>query len=318
MPSQASGPLLRPGESETLATNAAKSQSPAPYTSFAAALQAAADAGSPPLRATMRSETMPGAEPGSAPSAQTEATAGAESEPAPSLESELARSPEPEPVPSAEPEPPPSAEVEPMPDIETQTAPDQAPYAAEVNPYAAATYGVGTRTPTASATLGYGQATPGYAIPGAPTQLAAESQAALASGQSPGAGLHPYEALIRQAALRNGVEPALLRGLIEQESGFDPNARSSAGALGLTQLMPSTAASLGVRNPLDPTEAVEGGARLLGELLRQFGGNVSDALAAYNAGAGAVHRYGGVPPYPETEAYVSKVLANAQSFRRGA
>lgn len=310
MPSQAGAPLLRPGGVEAPATNAAGSQSPAPSGSFAAALQAAAEAGD----ARSAANAGVGAE-----AVQPEAMAGAELEPA--------VSPEPEPVPSAEPPPPPSAAVEPMPGIETQTTPGQAPYGAAVDPYAvasavnaytAAAYRIDRTMPNASSTPGYGAATLGYAAPpGAQTQLAAEAQSGAATRPTVTSGAHPYEALIQQAALRNGVEPALLKGLIEQESGFDPNARSSAGALGLTQLMPSTAASLGVRNPLDPTEAVEGGARLLGELLRQFGGNVSDALAAYNAGAGAVQRYGGVPPYPETEAYVVKVLANARSFRQG-
>jgi soluble lytic murein transglycosylase-like protein len=125
-----------------------------------------------------------------------------------------------------------------------------------------------------------------------------------------------YDALIEQAALRNGVEPAVLHGLIEQESGFDPNAQSSAGALGLTQLMPGTASTLGVANPLDPAESIEGGARYLGELMHQFNGNTSDALAAYNAGPAAVDQYGGVPPYAETEDYVSRVLANAEAYRQ--
>jgi soluble lytic murein transglycosylase-like protein len=125
-----------------------------------------------------------------------------------------------------------------------------------------------------------------------------------------------YGALVEQAAARNGVDPAVLHGLIEQESGFDPNATSSAGAAGLTQLMPGTASSLGVANPLDPAESIEGGARYLGEMMRRFGGNTADALAAYNAGPGAVEQYGGVPPYAETEGYVSKVLSNAESYRQ--
>lgn len=129
------------------------------------------------------------------------------------------------------------------------------------------------------------------------------------------AGSHAYDALIEQAAARYGIDPAILHGLIQQESGFDPNARSGAGALGLTQLMPSTAASLGVSDPLNPAESIEGGARYLSEMLSRFGGNVTDALAAYNAGPGAVSTYGGVPPYAETEAYVAKVLANAQAYR---
>jgi len=125
-----------------------------------------------------------------------------------------------------------------------------------------------------------------------------------------------YESLIEQAAARNGLDPAVLHGLIEQESGFDPSATSSAGASGLTQLMPGTASSLGVANPLDPAESIEGGARYLGQLMTQFGGNTEDALAAYNAGPGAVQQYGGIPPYAETQSYVSKVLGNAEAYRQ--
>jgi soluble lytic murein transglycosylase-like protein len=147
---------------------------------------------------------------------------------------------------------------------------------------------------------------------GAPATL---DSAGTAAGDTTAAG-GEYTPLIEQAAARNGVDPAVLHGLIEQESGFDPSATSSAGALGLTQLMPSTAASLGVSEPLNPAESIEGGARYLGELLRQFGGNTTDALAAYNAGPGAVQQYGGVPPYTETQQYVSKVLANAAAFRQ--
>ncbi len=124
-----------------------------------------------------------------------------------------------------------------------------------------------------------------------------------------------YEALIAQAAQRNGIEPAILHGLIQQESGFDPNSRSSAGAMGLTQLMPGTASSLGVANPFDPAESIEGGARYLGKLMSEFSGNTTDALAAYNAGPAAVSQHGGVPPYPETESYVSKVLSYAAEYR---
>jgi soluble lytic murein transglycosylase-like protein len=127
-----------------------------------------------------------------------------------------------------------------------------------------------------------------------------------------------YEPLIAQAAAQYGLDPAVLHGLIEQESGFDPAARSSAGALGLTQLMPGTAASLGVTEPLDPAQSIAGGARYLSEQLQRFGGNIADALAAYNAGPGAVQSYGGVPPYPETQAYVSKVLGYAAAYRQAA
>ena len=122
--------------------------------------------------------------------------------------------------------------------------------------------------------------------------------------------------MIDQAASRNGLDPAVLHGLIQQESGFDPSAASSAGASGLTQLMPGTASSMGVANPMNPAESIEGGARYLGQLMTQFGGNTEDALAAYNAGPGAVEQYGGIPPYAETQSYVSKVLGNAEAYRQ--
>ncbi|HVY97627.1 MAG TPA: lytic transglycosylase domain-containing protein [Solirubrobacterales bacterium] len=128
----------------------------------------------------------------------------------------------------------------------------------------------------------------------------------------------PYAAQIEAAASRYGLDPALLAGLIKAESGFDPNAGSPAGAQGLTQLMPETANSLGVTNPLDPEQAIEGGARLLHEHLEKFDGNAELALAAYNAGPGAVEQYGGIPPYPETQSYVKKVLAYAAEFGCGA
>jgi soluble lytic murein transglycosylase-like protein len=137
-----------------------------------------------------------------------------------------------------------------------------------------------------------------------------------AQGGSAGGESGEYAAQIDQAAARNGLDPAVLHGLIQQESGFDPSATSSAGASGLTQLMPGTAASLGVADPLNPGESIEGGARYLGELMAQFGGNSEEALAAYNAGPGAVQQYGGVPPYAETRSYVSNVLANAEAYRQ--
>jgi len=130
---------------------------------------------------------------------------------------------------------------------------------------------------------------------------------------APGApGATPFAAEISAAAARNGVDPSVLTGLIRAESNFDPNAGSPAGAQGLTQLMPATAAGLGVANPLDPVQSIEGGARYLRQQLDHFGGDVTKALAAYNAGPGAVERFGGVPPYEETQNYVRRVLGYAQ------
>ncbi len=156
-------------------------------------------------------------------------------------------------------------------------------------------------------------ATAAASEPAAGTSFATALQAASASTAGGGS---QYGTLIEQAAARNGVDPAVLHGLIQQESGFDPSAQSSAGAMGLTQLMPGTASSLGVANPLDPAESIEGGARYLAQQLSRFGGNTADALAAYNAGPGAVEQYGGVPPYAETQSYVQKVLGYAESYRR--
>ena len=127
----------------------------------------------------------------------------------------------------------------------------------------------------------------------------------------------PYAPEIDAAAAKYNVDPALLRGLIRQESNFNPNAGSPAGARGLTQLMPGTAAALGV-DPSVPAQAIEGGAKYLRQQLDKFGGDPAKALAAYNAGPGAVQRYGGVPPYAETQNYVRKVLAYAAEYRQAA
>lgn len=119
----------------------------------------------------------------------------------------------------------------------------------------------------------------------------------------------PYQRLFELAGQRYGVDPGLLAAVAKTESGFNPSAVSGAGAIGLMQLMPGTARGLGV-DPRDPAQAVDGAARLLAEHLRTFG-SVPLALAAYNAGPGAVQRYGGVPPYAETQAYVRRVMASA-------
>jgi soluble lytic murein transglycosylase-like protein len=123
------------------------------------------------------------------------------------------------------------------------------------------------------------------------------------------------DALVTQSAARYGVDPALVRAVIAQESGFDPYATSTTGAQGLMQLMPATAAELGVSDPYDAAQNVDGGTRYLRSLLDRFGGDVRRAVAAYNAGPGAVERYDGVPPYAETRHYVATVLQNYASTR---
>ena len=114
--------------------------------------------------------------------------------------------------------------------------------------------------------------------------------------------------LIQSAAAKYNLDPALLRAVILQESGGNPAAVSAKGAQGLMQLMPATASSLGVTDPLDPAQNLDAGARYLAGLLNQYGGDTSLALAAYNAGPGAVATYGGIPPYAQTQDYVSSIL----------
>ncbi|MBE3587858.1 MAG: lytic transglycosylase domain-containing protein [Thermoanaerobacteraceae bacterium] len=122
------------------------------------------------------------------------------------------------------------------------------------------------------------------------------------------------EEMFNQVAARFGLEPALLKAVARVESGFNPYALSPAGAQGLMQLMPATAAAMGVRDPWDVRQNLEGGARYLRSLLDRYHGNVTLALAAYNAGPGAVERYGGVPPYRETRQYIQRVDSARREF----
>ena len=122
-----------------------------------------------------------------------------------------------------------------------------------------------------------------------------------------------YEQLIMSTSAKYGVSPSLVKAVIQAESGYNPNAVSRAGASGLMQLMPGTAKHLKVADSFDPKQNVDGGVRYLKFLLDTFRGDVTLALAAYNAGLGKVARYGGVPPYEETRNYVNKVLSNMRS-----
>ena len=119
-------------------------------------------------------------------------------------------------------------------------------------------------------------------------------------------GSSPYSALFQSAAAKHGVSASVLEAVARAESGFDPKAVSKAGAQGLMQLMPGTAKGLGV-NPFDPAQAIDGAASILAGNLRTFG-SLDVALAAYNAGPAAVQRYGGIPPYAETQKYVRRIL----------
>lgn len=133
-----------------------------------------------------------------------------------------------------------------------------------------------------------------------------------ASQQLNSASVKPY---VAEAAAKYNVDPALIEAVIKQESSYNATARSHCGAEGLMQLMPDTARGLGVSNSLDPRENVMGGTKYLRQLMDQFDGNLTKVLAGYNAGPGAVAQYGGVPPYPETQDYVDKVLRNYEEFK---
>ena len=121
--------------------------------------------------------------------------------------------------------------------------------------------------------------------------------------------------LISKYADKNGLDEDFVKAVINQESGFNPNATSHCGAMGLMQLMPSTAQGLGVKDAYNPEQNIEGGTKYLKGLLDRFNNDKSLALAAYNAGPNAVKKYGGIPPYAETQNYVKKVLSKYDTYK---
>jgi len=126
-----------------------------------------------------------------------------------------------------------------------------------------------------------------------------------------------FAGLIDQAARQFQLDPALVRAVIHAESGFNPAARSSKGAMGLMQLMPGTARQMGVTDAWIPEQNIAGGVQYLAGLLQQFRGDQKLAVAAYNAGPEAVRKYAGIPPYAETQAYVQRVQILQQRYRQG-
>lgn len=176
-------------------------------------------------------------------------------------------------------------------------------------------------SPTGSGVAGDGDAAlsstaSGDPVPGADgvAAVAAEAVATITSAAAPRAAVapevlarRPFATLITETANRHGVDPVLVHAVIQAESNYQPRARSKAGARGLMQVMPATGRSYGVRNLYDPKTNLDVGVRYLKSLLQRF--DLTHAIAAYNAGPGAVERYQGVPPFAETELYVRKVLA---------
>lgn len=146
-------------------------------------------------------------------------------------------------------------------------------------------------------------------ILGSSLDTSGAARVATSAGSAGVSGDTPYASVINAAAARTGVPATLIAAVAKQESGFNATAVSGAGAQGIMQLMPATAKGLGVSNPLDATQSINGGADYLASMLKKFNGNTSLALAGYNAGPGAVLKYGGIPPYAETQNYVRNVLA---------
>lgn len=145
-----------------------------------------------------------------------------------------------------------------------------------------------------------------------------EIQVTLPSGEAPSEAPPWLWPILEEESRARGLDPLLIESVIRQESGFQPEAVSPAGAQGLMQLMPDTAALLGVKDPFHPQQNVAGGSEYLAWQLQDFSGDISLALAAYNAGPAAVRRWGGVPPYAETQHYVRNVLGDYRDKQQSA
>lgn len=168
-------------------------------------------------------------------------------------------------------------------------------------------------------------ATPAAPQPGAPSfqsiinSMTEGQRFSPSAVRSAGPSMHcpaEFESIISEASKKYNVDESLIKAVIRQESAYDPQATSYCGAQGLMQLMPETAKELGVQDAYNPRDNIMGGTKYLRRLLDQFDGNMTKAIASYNAGPGAVQQHGGVPPYPETQDYVSKVLGYYEDNKR--
>ena len=151
------------------------------------------------------------------------------------------------------------------------------------------------------------------------TNTAVSDTSTVSTGQTAASSASSYtsnelDSIFEDAANTYGVSSIILKSIAKAESGFNPSAVSSAGAVGIMQLMPATAASLGVTDSYDAYQNIMGGANLISQLLARYNGNISLALAAYNAGSANVDKYGGIPPFTETQNYVKKVLSYMEEF----
>ena len=125
------------------------------------------------------------------------------------------------------------------------------------------------------------------------------------------------ENMIEKYAAKNNLDPDFIKAVVKQESGFNPDAKSKCGAMGLMQLMPQTAKGLGVVDAFDPEQNIEGGVKYLKSMLNRFNNDPKLALAAYNAGPGAVQKYGDIPPYRETQNYVKNIMSSYEALKGG-